>query len=113
LKNRAGTVYIRDLASGKNTQITDGVAHAELPVFDANGKYLYFASSPNAGTSEFEWGVLNGVLANPLIVRRVHALILAKDTPSLLLPNNQPNPNAKPNEAAPTKIDLKTCKGVL
>jgi tricorn protease len=30
----------------------------------------------------------------------------AKDTPSLLLPNNQPNPNAKPNEAAPTKIDF-------
>ena len=107
LKNRAGTIYIRDLANNKNIQITDGVAHAELPVFDANGKYLYFVSSPNAGTSEFEWGVLNGVLANPLIVRRVHALILAKDTPSLLLPNNQPNPDAKPNEAASnTKIDF-------
>ncbi|CAA9430967.1 MAG: tolB protein precursor, periplasmic protein involved in the tonb-independent uptake of group A colicins [uncultured Pyrinomonadaceae bacterium] len=107
LKNRAGTVYIRDLAAGKNIQITDGVAHAEAPVFDANGKYLYFASSPNAGTSEFEWGVLNGVLANPLVVKRVHALRLAIDTPSLLLPNNQPNPDAKPNEAAPqTKIDF-------
>jgi len=106
LKNRVGTVYIRDLATGKNIQITDGAAHAELPVFDANGKYLYFVSSPNAGTSEFEWGVLNSVLANPLIVRRVHALTLAKDTPSLLLPNNQPNPDAKPNETAPTKIDF-------
>ncbi|MFN2390850.1 MAG: PDZ domain-containing protein, partial [Pyrinomonadaceae bacterium] len=107
LKNRAGTIFIRDLANNKNIQITDGVTHTESPVFDANGKYLYFVSSPNAGTSEFEWGVLNGVLSNPLIVRRVHALVLAKDTPSLLLPNNQPNPDAKPNEIAPqTKIDF-------
>ncbi len=106
LKNRAGTIFIRDLTTGKNTQITDGVAHAELPVFDANGKYLYFVSSPNAGTSEFEWGVLNGVLASPMVIKRVHALVLAKDTPSLLLPNNQPNPEAKANEAAPTRIDF-------
>lgn len=107
LKNRAGTIFIRDLASGKNVQITDGVAHAASPAFDASGKYLYFVSSPNAGTTEFDWGVLNGILASPLIVKRVHALVLAKDTPSLLLPNNQPNPDAKSNEAAPqTKIDF-------
>lgn len=107
LKNRAGTIFIFDTTSKKSVQITDGIAHAESPVFDRNGKYLYFVSSPNAGTSEFEWGVLNGVLANPLIVRRVHALVLAKETPSPLLPNNQPNPDAKPNEIAPnTKIDF-------
>ena len=67
-------------------QITDGVTHTQLPVFDADGKYLYFASSANAGTSEFGWGVLNGVFANPLVVRRVHAFLLSKDTPSPLLP---------------------------
>lgn len=107
LRNRAGTVYIRDLAQKKNVQITDGVTHTQLPVFDPNGKYLYFLSSSNAGTSEFNWGVLNGVLANPLIVRRVHAFILSKDAPSPLLPNSQPNPDAKINEAAsPVRIDF-------
>jgi tricorn protease len=107
LHNRAGTVYIRDLAQKKNVPVTDGVTHTQLPVFDPNGKYLYFVSSANAGTSEFSWGVLNGVLANPLVVRRVHAFILSKDTPSPLLPNGQPNPDAKINEAAPqVKIDF-------
>src|SRR6185503_9994286 len=95
LKNRTGTIFIYDIAQKKTSQITDGITHTQLPVFDANGKYLYFVSSLNAGTSEFGWGVLNGVFASPLVVRRVHALALSKDQPSLLLPNGQPNPEAK------------------
>ena len=107
LKNRTGTVFIHDIAQNKSFQVTDGVTHTQLPVFDPDGKYLYFVSSPNAGTSEFGWGVLNGVFANPLIVRRVHALILAKDQPSPLLPDGKPNPDAKMGEAlAQTKIDF-------
>jgi tricorn protease len=107
LKNRAGTIYIYDVSGKKSVQITDGVAHTQSPVFDRNGKYLYFLSSPNSGAGEFDWGVLNGMFSRPLVVRRVHAVILAKDTPSLLLPNNQPNPDAKPNESATTtKIDF-------
>ena len=107
LHNRAGTIFIRDLANRKNYQITDGITHAQLPVFDANGKYLYFVSSPNAGMSEFSWGVLNGTLSRPLVIRRVHALILSKNAPSPLLPNNQPNPEAKVSEAvAQVQIDF-------
>jgi tricorn protease len=107
MKNRAGAVYIYDLAQKKAFQVTDGITHTERPVFDRNGKYLYFVSSLNAGTSEFNWGVLNGVLANPLVARRVHAMILSKDQPSLLLPNGQPNPDAKVGEIAPqVKIDF-------
>ena len=107
MKNRAGTVFIYDLAQKKSFQVTDGLTHTELPVFDPNGKYLYFVSSPNAGTSEFSWGVLNGVFANPLVVRRVHAVVLAKDQPSPLLPNGQPNPDAKLSDVVPqVKIDF-------
>jgi tricorn protease len=107
LHNRAGTIYIRDLAQQKNVQLTDGVMHTQTPVFDAGGKYLYFVSSVNAGTSEFGWGVLNGVLANPLVVRRVHAFILSKDAPSPLLPGAQPNPDAKAGDNAPQiRIDF-------
>jgi tricorn protease len=107
LKNRAGAVIIYDLALKKSFQLTDGITHAEMPVFDRNGKYLYFVSSVNAGTSEFGWGVLNSVLANPLVVRRVHAVVLSNDQPSPLLPNGQPNPEAKIGEIAPqVKIDF-------
>lgn len=106
LKNRAGTVFIYDIAQKKAYQVTDGITHAQMPVFDANGKYLYFVSSLNAGTSEFSWGVLNGVLANPLVVRRVHAVVLAKGQAPPLL-GGQPNPDAKAGETLPqVKIDF-------
>lgn len=107
LKNRAGAIFIYDIAQKKSVQVTDGVTHAQMPVFDPNGKYLYFVSSLNAGTSEFSWGVLNGVFANPLVVRRIHAIVLSKDQPSPLLPNNQPNPEANITAIAPqVKIDF-------
>ena len=107
MKNRAGEVFIYDLAQKKSFPVTDGVTHAERSVFDPNGKYLYFVSSPNVGTTEFSWGVLNGVFANPIVVRRVHAVVLSKDLPSPLLPNGQPNPDAKVSEIVPqVKIDF-------
>ncbi len=58
LKNRTGTVFIYDLTQKRSFQITDGKTHTLSPVFDANGKYLYFMSSSNALTGEFGWGVL-------------------------------------------------------
>ena len=107
LKNRAAAVFIYDIGKKNSIQLTDGITHAQTPVFDRNGKYLYFLSSHNAGTTEFSWGVLNGILANPLIVRRVHAVVLSNDHPSPLLPNGQPNPDAKVGEIAPaTRIDF-------
>ena len=107
LKNRTSAVFIYDIAAKRSTQVTDGITHAFLPAFDPNGKYLYFASSHNAGTTDFPWGVLNGVLANPLLVSRVHALLLTKDQPAPLLGNGQPNPDAKSGDAvSQVRIDL-------
>jgi tricorn protease len=107
LRNRIRTVFIYDVSGGRAHQITDGITHTELPCFDANGKYLYFASSPNAGTSEFGWGVLNGILARPLVVRRLHAVVLQSDAPAPILPNTQTNPEAKTSEAiSSVRIDF-------
>jgi tricorn protease len=101
LKNRIRTVFIYDVAGRKTNQATDGVTHAEAPVFDMNGKYLYFASNPNAGMSEFGWGVLNGMLARPLVSRRLHAMVLRADGQPLLPPNSGLNPEAKIAERLP------------
>ena len=107
MKNRTAAVFIYDIAQKKAFQVTDAITHTEMPVFDRNGKYLYFVSSLNAGTSEFSWGVLNGVFANPLVVRRLHAAILSKSQPAPLLPNGQPNTEAKVSETVPdVKIDF-------
>ncbi|MBA4183099.1 MAG: PDZ domain-containing protein, partial [Acidobacteria bacterium] len=109
LKNRAGTVFIYDLAAKKSVQITDGITHTESPVFDKNGKYLYFISSPNALTSEFKLGILSSQLSRSSVVRSVHALLLSKDTPSPVLPDGKSNADAKASETAPSvKIDFET-----
>jgi tricorn protease len=93
LRNRVRTVYIYDAASSQTHQITDGRTHTQSPVFDRDGKYLYFISSPNAGTSEFGWGVLNGVFARPLVTRRLHVVILQEGQPIPITPAG-PNPDA-------------------
>src|SRR6266446_3493241 len=106
LHNRVRTVYICDAESGLTHQITDGHTHAQSPVFDRGGKYLYFISSSNAGTSEFGWGVLNGEFARPLVTRRLHAVILQDGQPAPIFAG-APNPDARISEAAsPVKIDF-------
>jgi tricorn protease len=107
LRNRVRTVFLYDTQTGQARQVTDGVTHTESPAFDRSGRLLYFVSSPVAGTSEFGWGVLAGVMARPLVTRRAHAAVLRNDDPAPLLPNNAPNPDFKFEEsAAPVRIDF-------
>ena len=108
--NRVRTLYIYDTVENKSHQITDGRTHTESPVFDRNGKYLYFVSSPNAGTSEFGWGVLNGVVARPLVTRRIHVLLLQEGLPLPVFPNG-PNPDAQVDKiVTPVRIDFENIR---
>jgi tricorn protease len=97
--NRVRTVYIYDTQAGQSHQITDGHTHSQSPVFDRGGKYLYFISSPNAGTSEFGWGVLNGEFARVLVTRRLHVMILQDGQPPPIFAG-APNPEARVSEVA-------------
>ncbi len=49
LPNNLSAIYLYSLADGKSTQVTDGMSDAANPVFDKEGKYLYFTASTNAG----------------------------------------------------------------
>jgi len=51
LTNYLGAVHVYSLATGKATQITDGMSDAGNPVFDKDGKYLYFTASTDSGPS--------------------------------------------------------------
>ncbi|HEU4386490.1 MAG TPA: S41 family peptidase, partial [Blastocatellia bacterium] len=107
LKNRVRTVFIYDVAAARVHQVTDGLTHSELPIFDASGKYLYFVSSPNVGTSEYGWGVLKGVLARPGVARRLHVAVLEEGAAAPLLPNGMPNPDVQATQAsAAARIDF-------
>jgi tricorn protease len=51
LPNELSAVYLYSVAEGKSTQVTDGMSDATNPVFDKDGKYLYFTASTNDGAS--------------------------------------------------------------
>ena len=49
LPNYLGTIHVYSIATGKVTPITDGMSDARYPVFDKDGKYLFFAASTSSG----------------------------------------------------------------
>jgi len=51
LPNELSAIHLYSLAGGKSTQVTDGLSDATNPVFDKDGKYLYFTASTNSGES--------------------------------------------------------------
>lgn len=51
LPNQLSAIHLYSLASGKSSQMTDGMSDATNPVFDRDGKYLYFTASTNSGAS--------------------------------------------------------------
>jgi tricorn protease len=51
LPNNMSAIHVYSLADGKATQVTDGMSDAANPVFDKDGKYLYFTASTNSGES--------------------------------------------------------------
>jgi tricorn protease len=52
LESELHAVFLYSLATHTATQITDGMSNASNPVFDRNGKYLYFTASTNNGPSD-------------------------------------------------------------
>ena len=51
LPNELSAIHLYSLADSKSTQVTDGMSDAVNPVFDKDGKYLYFTASTNSGES--------------------------------------------------------------
>ena len=52
LESELHAIFVYSLASHTATQVTDGMSNALHPVFDPNGKYLYFTASTDNGPSD-------------------------------------------------------------
>ena len=52
LDNQLRAIFVYSLETHKSTQVTDGMSDAFSPVFDPNGKYLYFLASTDDGPSK-------------------------------------------------------------
>jgi tricorn protease len=95
LSNYLGAIRVYSLASGKATQITDGMSDAKDPVFDRDGKYLYFTASTDSGPS-LQPDV--GSFSRP-VTRSIYLTVLAKDLPSPFAPESDEEKSVEPPKA--------------
>ncbi len=100
LPNKFRAVMVYSLGEGKSYQITDGLSDAVAPAWDLGGKYLYFLASTDAALNT-GWLDLSS-LERP---RRdgVYFAVLAKDTPSPLLPESDDEKAQKKDKEEPKK----------
>lgn len=85
LPSHLRAIYVYSLEGGNTAQITDGISDAGNPVFDKNGKALYFAASTDVGLS-VGWLDLSS-FQHPQ-TRNIYAAVLRKDLPSPLEPES-------------------------
>ncbi len=85
LPNHLHAVMVFDATNGQRHQVTDGMSDARYPVFDRNGKYLYFTASTDAGPST---GWLDMTSYDRPTTRSAYVVVLRKDLPSPLAPES-------------------------
>lgn len=86
LDSHMQAVFVHSLESGKTTQITDGLSNAKSPVFDRDGKHLYFFASTNAGPA-LSWLDMSN-MTSPNVTSNVYCVVLRKDLPNPLHPES-------------------------
>jgi tricorn protease len=74
-------LFLYSVADGKSFPISDGLANATSPVFDAAGQYLYFLVSTDAGPA-IDW--FSQANADMRSVQQVYLAVLAKGVGSPL-----------------------------
>lgn len=98
-ENEMNVVYVYNLKTGKEIAVTEKWYSSSSPVFSTDGKYLIFTSARdfNPIYGQLEW---NHVYTN---MNGVYMAMLAKDTPSPLLPEDGKAQQQKKGAPAPDK----------
>lgn len=101
-------IYLYNLASAKNTAVTDTWYDAGDPSFSNDGKYLVFTSNRDFHPT-YSWTEWNHAYTD---MSRIYLLTLAKATPNPFAPKNDETgtpPEKKPADSATAKkvVDVK------
>ena len=98
LKSHMRAIYIYSLADAKSTQVTDGMSEAKHPIFDKDGKYLYFTASTDSGAA-MQPDIHS--FSHP-VTRSIYVIVLSKDQSSPLAPesDDEKSPEEKKKEDA-------------
>ncbi|MGA2327611.1 MAG: PDZ domain-containing protein [Bryobacteraceae bacterium] len=118
LKSHMSAIHLYSLADGRSTQVTDGMSEALHPVFDKDGKYLYFTASTDSGAA-MQPDILSRTRP---VTRSIYLMVLSKVQGSPLAPESDDEKAAdqkkkdeagkddkdkpKPPEKVEVKIDL-------
>ena len=78
-------IFVHDVQTGERRQVTDGLADATQPAWDASGKYLWFMASTNFGMNS---GLLDMSAYERENTRGLYLMVLSKAEPSPLLPES-------------------------
>ncbi|NUR35394.1 MAG: protease [Gemmatimonadaceae bacterium] len=78
-------IFVYDVERGVKHQLTDGLADATSPAWDASGKYLWFLASTNFGLNS---GWLDMGSYDRPITSALYLAVLRKGEPSPLLPES-------------------------
>jgi tricorn protease len=101
LQNDLSAIHLYSLREGKSTQVTDGMSDADNPVFDKDGKYLYFTASTNAGES---LGLdVHAISRNA--TSSIYLIVLDKSQPSPFAPESDEEKAANEAKSEPPKPD--------
>lgn len=99
---RLNTLYraivVANVETGEKQQITDGLADAMFPVWDASGKYLWFLASTDFGLAS-QWLDMTSYGREETF--ELYLAVLKKSDPSPLLPESDEDPGvgAKTDDA--------------
>lgn len=97
LPSQYHAIMVYSVADGRTRQLTDGLSDAVQPVWDANGKYLYFLGSTDFGLNT---GWLDMSSYERAVTRAIYFAVLSANDPSPLLPQSDEEPVAAPRASA-------------
>ncbi|KPK62235.1 MAG: protease [Gemmatimonas sp. SG8_38_2] len=100
LDNQLRAIFVHDTRTGETHQLTDGMADAISPVWDASGKYLYFLASTDYGLNT---GWLDMTSYDRPETRALYLALLKDGEPSPFLPSSDEEAGEKEEERRPSR----------
>ena len=105
LRNHLGAIFVYEVAAAKSQQVTDGMSDARHPVWDRDGKYLYFSSSTDSGPA-IQPDIQSSSRA---VTGSLYLIVLAKTDPSPFAPESDEEKvaaePAKPDAPKPAAVN--------
>ncbi len=90
-------IFAYNVETGQKIQMTDGLADAKRPAWDASGKYLWFLASTNFGPTS---GWLDMTSYDHPVTSALYLTVLKKGEPSPLLPESDEEREAAARDSA-------------